>query len=322
MSPKAPFSARVTEQPDSGLWTPLHAAGNRLPCREGFAAAAAAPVRFVEVLRGDRPAMLLPFWARRRRGMNEWIAPPFAPFSGVVVADDEEGFLRDAFAAAAAAVPKDVDRAEIILPPGLCDARGLVWNGWVARPHYNYLTQWDAEGAWRAQIESSARRQARKAREAGLVAEVLPAGRTERLADLWRRNAPRQKLDASLDERIRAIGAWLDATGSGFVVEVNQSGGACEAAGLFGHDGSRVAYLAGASDPEALGSGAPTLLHEAVLEEIDRRGLPRCYDWVGANTPSVAQFKRKFGPRLETLIAVRREGTMAALAGAARRVLR
>jgi hypothetical protein len=63
-------------------------------------------------------------------------------------------------------------------------------------------------------------------------------------------------------------------------------------------------------------------MQATVLEEIDRRGLARRYDWVGANTPGVAQFKRHFGPALETRFAARLVtkgdrflGTLRALAG-------
>ena len=89
------------------------------------------------------------------------------------------------------------------------------------------------------------------------------------------------------------------------MVGVGEPGGACHAAGLFGFDVHRVYYLAGASDPALRGSGAPSLLHFEVFAEIERRRLPRCYDWVGANVKQIARFKGSYNPELELRLAAR-----------------
>jgi len=308
-------------------------AATPLPCRPGFAAASAAGdgLEWFGVRAGSELRAAVPLVRRRMQaGMTALHSPLFAPFGGFLASIEpkeldalrRERFWRETFEALDGVVREAADRVEMILPPGVDDLRGLSWGGWQARPHYNYVSRWDAPGAWAEAIDSTVRRQARKAREGGLEIRVEEASRTEALAELWRRNAAKQKLDASLDRNIASIGAWLSAERCGFAAEVLGANGACESAGLFGWDGARVYYLAGASDPEALGSGAPTLLHVAVMEEIDRRGLPRCYDWVGANTPSVAQFKRKFGPELEVLFAARHESRKAKLASAAKGLLR
>lgn len=307
--------------------------GALLPCRPGFAAAsaAAAPLEWYGVRSGDalRAAMAL---VRRAgtAGISTLQSPLFAPFGSLLLdtdpstldGDRRERLLREVFEALDGALHGAADRVDAVMPPGIGDLRGLVWSGWEARPHYNYVSAWDAPGAWQEQVDSSARRQARKARDGGLEVRFASASSTETLCDLWKRNAAKQKLDPSLAANIASIGAWLASQYSGFVAEVRDGDGAAQAAGLYAWDHARVYYLAGASDPEALGSGAPTLLHVAVLEEIDRRELPRRYDWVGANTASVAQFKRKFGPELEILFAARRESRKGRLASAARGLLR
>src|SRR5690606_36503178 len=128
-----------------------------------------------------------------------------------------------------------------------------------------------------------------------LRVRFVPAGEAASLNELWKKNAARQKLSASLSDVIESIGRWMQQAECGFIGEGADASGRVHAAGLFGYDAKRVYYLAGASDPELLGSGAPTLLHFEVLREIERRGLPLCYDWVGANTPQIVRFKRSFG---------------------------
>ena len=155
-------------------------------------------------------------------------------------------------------------------------------------------------------MNSSTRRQMKKASRSGLRAAVRPAAETQGLRQLWYANATRQGLESDLSNVLRIAGTALQELECGFVMEVVDGNGELHAAGLFGFDEHRVYYLAGASDPEQHGSGAPTLPHTEVFAEIERRGLVRCYDWVGANTESIARFKRGFGPETEILVSARR----------------
>lgn len=283
----------------------------------------------VGVFDGERLRMVVGFTVRWRGG-EHWQSPLFTSFRGPLVGAEDaaldgpaaERFWRDALAALADALPARVSSAEIIAPPGVSDLRELAWRGWQLRPHYNYVSRWEAPGGWREQMDASARRQARKAEDAGLRAVIGAANGTEPLAVLWQTNAARQRLDAQLAARFNRFGAWLAQQQSGFTARIVDGKGDVHAAALLGFDRERVYYLAGASDPAHLGSGAPTLLHAEILEEIDRRGLARCYDWVGANTPNIVRFKRGFGPRLELLFAARRVNRRTMMLETARRLLR
>jgi hypothetical protein len=103
-----------------------------------------------------------------------------------------------------------------------------------------------------------------------------------------------------------ALAAWINrGTAPDLSIEVvgiREEHGAMEAGALLTKDSHRVYYLLGASQPEALGSGAPTLLHFEAAAFVARKEWPLRYDWVGANTPSIAQFKKKFRPELEILM--------------------
>ncbi len=59
------------------------------------------------------------------------------------------------------------------------------------------------------------------------------------------------------------------------------------------HDGETACYWIAGSKP----GPAMTVLLGHVLEELKSSGL-RSFDFIGANTPSIAEFKRRFGPAL------------------------
>ena len=307
------LAARILGPDDAPAVAALFdSSARRLPQHPGLAGAVSGDgaLRQAGVFRGDSLVMAASFTERRGRAGVAWISPLFTPWCGPLVAREHEGdnpaaekLRREGLEALARLVRASVPRAGIILPPRWDDARGLAWGGWKLRLHYTMTSRWEAEGAWRDDVEGPARRQARKASDAGIHAVVLEVRQTEALCRLWNSTAARQGLEASLATSLARLGAWLGTEANGFVIEARDSTGNAQAAALIGWDDARVYYLAGASDADALGSGAPTLLHLAVLEEIDRRGLPRCYDWVGGNNEGVARFKRRLGARPEALAA-------------------
>ena len=264
--------------------------------------------------RGGRLEMAIPFVVRDDpNGLRHLQSPYFSSFAGPLVAGSvgrldgpaAERFWRDALRAVSDALAGEGDSREVICPSGVTDLRALAWAGWELRPHYTYVTCWEADGAWYARAEGSVRREARKAQDAGLVPQTRAASDSGALRQLWLANSEKQGLGKSYANNIGFLADWLESSGCGFIVSIDESTGVCHAAGLFGFDTHRVYYLAGASDPTLRGSGAPSLLHFAVLNEIERRGLPRCYDWVGANVQLIARFKRNFNPELELRLAAR-----------------
>lgn len=311
------LTARPLAPGDHAAWRSLwDASARRLVQRPGFVQAACGEgaLRVVGVLSGERLELAVPFFVRRGRRVTAWMSPPFSPFCGPLVRADAfespregERFWRERLGALGDGVPRDAALLDLVAPPGTEDLRGLAWSGWDLRPHYNYVTEWTEDGSFAEGIESSVRRQARKAEREGLVFDSVPADDCDALLALWRATAGRQGLDAWQEANLAALARWIGEENAGWIAVVRERDGeTVHAAALVGHDSERTYYLAGASDPERLGSGAPSLLQTGILEEIERRGLPRRYDWVGANTPSIARFKRHFGPRLEVLVAARR----------------
>src|SRR5690606_795434 len=145
-------------------------------------------------------------------------------------------------------------------------------------------------------------RQAHKARSAGYEV-VSGAALLDEIFSLWNETRDRQGIAEWVHQDGYRELAKLDGLDglTCHILGVRNPAAALEAGGLFLGDESRVYYLLGASVRGDSGSGAPTLLHIDGTNLIFRQRGNFIYDWVGANTPSVCQFKRKFRPSLEVL---------------------
>jgi len=310
----AGYSFRVLSSSDRDAWEGLWARSERYmflhwEWTEVAAAGSGTVIRIGVFDRGgDQLLAGFSFVERKNRFMTEWRHPAPAPFAGILCSTEprSESFLRDVLAAGAQAIPPQVDLVEIIFQPGIQDVRGLLWSGWEAAPHYNYTSDVGTPEAFEGAVENSVARQSEKARRLGRSATVgihqLPE-----LLEIWEGTRRRHRLPVYVHpDTWGALAAWMnlrhEPSLTADIVGIREEGGPMEAGALLGKDSRRVYYLLGASQPEALGTGSPTLLHFEAAALARRREWPGTYDWVGANTPSIAQFKKKFRPQLELLL--------------------
>lgn len=294
----------------------------------GFLAAAMAggtPPTCVLVENGRQPVAVMPFLEESRAGSRllRHVSP--APFGGILVEDQQrlfsdESWRRTIFEAIAEAL-RPISRATVVFQPGLIDVRPLVWQGWTAAPHYNYISRWDTADAFEKNLSSSARRQVAKARREGLTAHV-----ESDMTSFFALRAATQKRQEFRDPiRPEGYAAMLAFNHHGLrsmAMSVRDAVGRVHAGALYSAGHHRAYYLVGASDPELLGSGAPTLLHVEAIKWMEANAWPRTFDWVGANERGVAQFKSEFNPELEMLLRCEWRGTRARILDAVRDVRR
>ncbi len=248
------------------------------------------------------------FVERKRLVFTEWHHPSPVPFAGLLLGGSPpaESGLREILQALSCLVKAHTSLAEIVFEPGFADVRGLLWDGWTALPHYNYVSRVETPDDLETQADNAARRQVRKAREAGCT---LHSGEEclGPLLQLWEETRQRQRLPAYHNAQTFELLAsrWgqrdqEDEDGVRVSVHLVRSPeGEPLAGGLIGEDPQRCYYLLGASADKAEGTGAPSLLHTEVTRVLAGSRCPLLYDWVGANTPRIAQFKKKFRPGLE-----------------------
>ncbi|MCC6546778.1 GNAT family N-acetyltransferase [Candidatus Sumerlaeota bacterium] len=307
----ARFTSRMLGNDDAPQWSALwHRVGGPLGLHWRWCEFAATnvgePARLGIFSSDGRLVAGIPFVQRRRRMRTEWHHPVPASFAGILAAEDlvnNESSLREIFEAATTLINERVARAELVLPSHAPDARGLLWNRWTAQPHYNYVSTIRQVGDLARQAENAARRQAAKAEAEGLVFEKGDHLQEEIFA-LWARTRERQNLPRYVDvgcyKALLANSAAEDAEITGFAAAIrNPASGRIIAAAIIGQDRQRAYYLLGASDNDQETTGAPTLLQFQLTDDLFKKRGEFHYDWVGANTPHIAQFKKKFRPRLE-----------------------
>jgi hypothetical protein len=182
-------------------------------------------------------------------------------------------------------------RASLLLHPSLADARPLLWAGWRVAPRYTYALDladldrgaWTQTTRWQVNKEASRYRIAEDATFAEDAVAFTEAA--------YRRRGTSLGLDGAAERRLASalVGAGL-ARAFGAIPEGEA---APEAAVVVLHDGqTAVDWLAGSRPGPAM-----NVLLAAVLARLAADGL-RHFDLGGANTPSIAEFKRKFGGRL------------------------
>lgn len=263
-----------------------------------------------------------------RRVLTEWRHPAPFLFTGLLTPKPPgEDLQRELLAALDTAIPDGISLAELVFPPGSLDVRGLLWQGWEGHPHFTYQSDIRGPGALHAAAVTSQRRWAERARAEGLRCVFGPAAFTRALA-LWDATRARKRLvDWTPGEIFHempqledpARGASDEITSStplrllaGIAEDPATPGALPYAAGLWGVGISAVWHWIGASrrGEGGHGSGASALLHMEVTDLLATRfGRPYLYDWCGANTPSVVQFKKDFRPELSMgLRLLRRRG--------------
>ncbi|MFA6109886.1 MAG: GNAT family N-acetyltransferase [Candidatus Latescibacterota bacterium] len=178
----------------------------------------------------------------------------------------------------------------LVQGPGLDDHRPFTWAGWTARVRYTYLLDpTDPEALWE-RVERRTRTVIRKAERAGFTVretrDMDLLGRQYRMV-YDRGNGP-APVPAATVTRLAALA--LDAGLAEARTVVSPTGEVASIVVFVRGWDTVHAWVSGA-DPAFNPTGATSLLY---WEYLTRAGLPR-FDFVGANLPAVAHFKRGFG---------------------------
>lgn len=247
----------------------------------------------VRVAHADGAAALV--YERKRGPFRAAALPPFAPAAAPVLAPGAPGA---ALAALLAGVQRGVHQASFLLPYAWTDTAAFARAGWTLTTRQTYVSALPAgadPGTWSA----NARRLARKSAAAYAVEEDarhVEAAVGLMTASYRRHGAPFGYADAEVARLARAA---VEAGLARCFAAVG-AGGAVEAALVAAHDDRTGYYWLPGSVP----GPAMTVLLAAVLPRLAAAGLT-AFDWCGANTPSIAEFKRRFGPALAPVVAAR-----------------
>lgn len=191
---------------------------------------------------------------------------------------------------------------DLNLPPEIMDVRTFSWRNWAVRPLYTYRIELSNETLTMRNWSDTAARTARKDAEGFEIVEVGPdivAARSAASYDTSGRRAPLSKgaLTKFIDKANQSVGASLVGARN------RQTGDIDSAVALLRHGTVAYYWIAG-----GVRGSSMTVLLGKLFEDLAQDGIDT-FDFVGANTDSIAEFKRKFGGRLTTYFrAVWRHG--------------
>ncbi len=241
---------------------------------------------------GWQAAALLPV---RRMGPFQTIRPlPFTPFSALLgTAPPDEAAVHHGtspWQTLSATLARRYDDVSLLLPPAVSDVRAFSWQRWSVRPLYTYFLDLQGDGDLRQGWSAGTRRLYR--REAGRFAvEEAPEAIgdvVELCAAAYARHGRVLRPDR---ERVIHLARRLHQAGMARTFIARRPATRTVEAGVCVlHDGRTAAYWIAGSRP----GGAMTVLLGHLLPALRDEGL-LAFDFVGANTPSIAEFKRRFG---------------------------
>lgn len=254
---------------------------------------------------GDRLIAALPLLEREKGPFVALVAPVLVPFVTPVLAakprETDTHQRRSALDRLLEAMAADYDRATLLLHPSIDDGRPLHWAGWYARTRYTYLVDLAATPDPLSLWSSGARRTATKARD-GYTFEDGPEFAPSAL-DLMIESYHRQGESLSIDrDAVLTLAQRLAQDGLARTFAVRDTQGQIDAALIVAHDGKTAHYWIAGSRP---GPGMTVLLAH-VLPLLRQDGI-QTFDFMGANVPSIAEFKRRFGPTLTPYVLAQQD---------------
>ena len=233
---------------------------------------------------------------RRSAHLKRAIVPPFTQYSALVLPQKTDEQTIHARSSPLEKILQSIEqacwRADLLCR--LDDPRPAKWRNWQVSPLYTYVlpTTHDAQH-W----SPSARRlyQTKSAEYECLESADMASSVIELCQRSYARHG--RSLPGSQDA-LRKTVEHLGPMASVFVALEN---GQPQAGIIVLHEGSMAHYWISGSQPGA----AMTVLIGHVLTTLQESGI-ELFDLVGANTPSIAEFKRRFGARLELYFHLRR----------------
>jgi hypothetical protein len=243
---------------------------------------------------------------QRRVLFTRFSTPPLTPHGGLLCAPfpgkgpaKAEAEWSRAAALLAGHLARRYGHVHLIHAPAVADVREFLWAGWSARVRYTYLIDLrDREALWE-RLERRTRTVIHKAEKAGF--QLHPTGDLDLFQRqyelIYARQGGPPPVPALL---VRRFAQQVLEAGLGQAWAIVSPAGQTAAVVVFVPGfGTAHAWVAGA-DPALNSTGATSLLYWRFFA---RTALP-WFDFVGANLPDIARFKRGFGGDLVPYYAV------------------
>ena len=240
-----------------------------------------------------------------RRGGRQFTTPPLVPHGGFIhrpVPSDlpsrQESERRGETRALIEFLERRYGHVHLTLAPDIADVREFSWAGWAPAPRYTYVTDLGGGSAavW-SRLERRTRTVIRKGSEAFRFEPAEDPDELAQLYELVYGGQDRPPVAADVVRSFAAAARTRDLTEAYRVVD---GSGRTASVVVFARGFDTIYAWVSGADPAFRESGATSFLYWKLLEQT---GFPR-FDFVGANLPGIAFFKRGFGGSLVSYYAV------------------
>jgi len=248
------------------------------------------------------------FVERREKRFKYIFIPKFTPFGGILCQDTSSlNYKKQSIIqhdVASSIIPEllaTYDKISIAHHISYDDIRPFSWNNFTQEIRYTYVVDLsDIEGLWN-NLEYDTKSEIRKAKKNNI--KITLEDDISEFYLLYKATYERQKRvpSVSIDfmENLYTKLKALNKTQMYFARDGNNE---LVAIVFIIIDNKRAYYQFGATHPELRRSGGGSLALWTVFEDL--HGKVKEIDLVGANTPSIARFKRGFGGELKHYFAV------------------
>jgi len=248
--------------------------------------------------------------ALRKTGLSKLTTPPLTPYGGMIHARIAakrpakiEAEQSGAVCALMDRVISDFHYVQLSHAPALTDVRDFLWRDWRVSIRYSYrMDLTDLDRLW-DRFENRTNTVVRKAERAGC--SVRPSEDLDLFVRQYDRIYQGQyAVPLVSGARTAAFCRIVQDAGLSrmYVAESPEGEPACVVVFVLGFD-TVYAWVSGA-EPRLNATGATSLLYWRVLQEMAEQYCR--FDFVGANLPSIAKFKRGFGGDLVPYFATER----------------
>lgn len=264
-----------------------------------FAQAFGLPVSVLAVEAGGEWTAAVPVFKKKKGPFVASALPPLCPVHrpllAAPLAEAETHARTSPLDNLLSRLDGETDQATLALGAG--DLRPYLWAGWTVTPRSTYRL--DLADDVEAGFSSSTRRTIRK--ESGAFECVEDPALASEAVRLMLASYARQGSDLGLSEpALVGLAEALQDAGLARTFAARR-GGTTEAAIIAATDEHTAFYWIAGSEP----GPAMTVLLAHTLRQLAEDGV-ETFDFVGANTPSIAEFKRRFGPTLAPAPLARR----------------
>ncbi len=266
--------------------------------------------RIMVVKEGNEIAGGVVLYYKKKMGVPIAARPPLTSYNGILHAADHERKPQkkqtdeaEVTELLSKEIQKNVRFAQFSLSPAIADVRPFQWQGWKTEVQFTYRNSLeDLPKAWES-LSQSARRKINRAREKSLA--ISESGDLETLLTLQEKSYARSALRPIMKRyQFRSLCSALLSKGVLKIYSIGDSKGVIYSSRAVVIAGQKAFDWIAGSNPGTMEENGTHLLLWEIFERLSKSGVIQ-FDFLGANTPSIVEFKRSFGGTLVNYYDIR-----------------